>query len=92
MEELIKTLYEGPRKRFGMDVCALEEELAKDTPTFVIWDLEENYDIDTDKFLSKGKSTPFDGWNVYGRCLATVVNGKVIQEYKDERHQIQDIK
>ena len=90
LEELIKTLYEGPRKRFGMDVCTLEEELAKAQPTFTIWNLEENYDIDTDKFLSKGKSTPFDGWNVYGRCVATVVNGKVIQEYKDERHQIRD--
>ncbi len=92
MEELIKTLYEGPRKRFGMDVCALEEELTKAEPTFVLWDLKENYDIDTDKFLSKGKSTPFDGWNVYGRCLATVVKGKVIQEYKDERHQIRNNK
>lgn len=92
MEELIKTLYEGPRKRFGMDVCSLEEELAKAEPTFAIWDLEKNYDIDTDKFLSKGKSTPFDGWNVYGRCVATVVKGKVIQEYKDERHQIRNNK
>ena len=92
MERLIETLYEAPRKRFGLDVCTLEEELAKDTPTFAIWDLEDTYDIDTDKFLSKGKSTPFDGWNVSGRCMATVVNGRIIQEYKDERHQIHNNK
>lgn len=87
-EKLVEMLYEGPRKRFGMDVCTLEEELAKDRPTFALWDLDEEYTVDPEKFLSKGKSTPFEGWEVKGRCMMTVVDGKIIQEYKDERHQI----
>ena len=91
-EKLIEMLYEGPRKRFGLEVCTLEEELAKERPTFAIWDLDAEYKIDPEKFLSMGRSTPFDGWDVKGRCVATVVDGKLIQEYKDERHQIHDNK
>ena len=91
-EKLIEMLYEGPRKRFGLDVCTLEEELAKERPTFALWDLDTEYKIDPEKFLSMGRSTPFDGWDVKGRCMMTVVDGKIIQEYKDERHQIHDKK
>ena len=36
------------------------------------------YKINPDKFLSKGKSTPFVGAEVYGRCLLTVCGGKTV--------------
>ena len=92
LEKLIEMLYECPRKRFGLDACTLEEELAKERPTFALWDLDAEYRIDPENFLSMGRSTPFDGWDVKGRCMATVVDGKLIQEYKNERHQIHDNK
>ena len=25
-----------------------------------------------------GKSTPFEGWRIWGRCLATVCDGKLV--------------
>lgn len=92
LEKLVEMLYEGPRKRFGLDVFTLEEEIAKENPTFALWDLDAEYKIDPDKFVTMGKSTPFDGWDVQGRCVATVINGRLIQEYRDERHQIYDNK
>ena len=33
---------------------------------FITVDLEARYTIDSSLFLSKGKATPFDGWEVYG--------------------------
>ena len=36
------------------------------------------YLIDPEEFQSQGKSTPFSGWRVYGRCLATVCDGKLV--------------
>ena len=42
-----------------------------------IVDLEECYVIDGEKFFSKGKNTPFNGYTVYGRVLKTLVDGKV---------------
>ena len=29
-------------------------------------------------FISKGKATPFEGAELYGKCYATVYNGKVV--------------
>lgn len=89
-EKLVEMLYTAPRRRFGLEACSLEEELTKEKPSFAIWDLDATYSINPEEFLSKGKSTPFDGWEVKGRCMMTVSDGRIIQEYKDERHQIHD--
>lgn len=43
----------------------------------VVVDLNEKYVIDSDKFLSKGKNTPFNGYEVYGKVCTTIVNGQV---------------
>ncbi len=51
--------------------------------SYTLYDLDEEYTIDPEKFLSKGKSTPFAGWRVKGRCLETVCNGKQVYIYPD---------
>ena len=65
---LIELLVTNPRKRFGI-------ELGCD---FSIWDLDEEYTVDPKDFVSKGKATPFTGWKVNGKCLATVCDGKLV--------------
>ena len=66
LEELIALLSDKPRERFG---------ITGDTG-FTVFDLGCEYEINPDEFLSKGKSTPFKGAHVAGRCLATVYRGK----------------
>lgn len=78
MEKLMELLYTNPRKRFGMPVRSIEEELASDEPSFAVWDLNAEYKVNPEKFLTKGISTPFDGWEVKGKCMMTVVDGKVV--------------
>ena len=68
MERLVELLVINPRERFGI---ALGCE-------YSIWDLEEEYTVDPAEFISLGKATPFEGWKVNGRCLATVCDGKVV--------------
>ncbi len=68
MERLVELLVINPRKRFGI-------ELGCD---YSIWNLEEEYTINPEDFLSMGKATPFEGWKVNGRCLATVCDGKIV--------------
>ena len=72
LEKLVELLCINPRKRFGI-------ELGCD---YSIWDLEAEYPIDPEEFLSMGKATPLAGWKVSGRCMATVCDGKVV--YKAE--------
>ena len=69
MERLIEAMYTVPRKRFGIPAGSCD---------FAVWDLAKEYVIDPAEFLSKGKSTPFEGWKVFGRCMLTVHNGEIV--------------
>lgn len=46
--------------------------------SWATFEVETPYEIDPHKFISKGHSTPFAGWQVYGRCTETIYNGKVV--------------
>ena len=65
LERLCELLSKNPRERFG---------ITSDTG-FTVFDVGEEYEIDPKDFLSKGKSSPFTGEKVYGKCLLTVYNG-----------------
>ncbi len=68
LERLVHLMSVRPRERFciGTDVG------------FTVFKTDEKYRIDPRDFLSEGKATPFEGDEVYGRCLLTVYDGKVI--------------
>ena len=72
LERLLEVMVDAPRKRFGLPLGT----------DFSVWDLEAEYEIDPDEFVSMGKATTFNGWKVNGRCMATVCDGKVV--YKEE--------
>ena len=72
LDQLVKLLSDNPRKRFGI----------QSDPGRSIWNLEEEYIIDPDDFLSKGKATPFKGWKVFGRCIETTYNGNTVYAFK----------
>ena len=73
LEKLIELLHINPCKRFGID-CELAEGKSANLTVF---DLESAYKIDSNSFLSMGKSTPFEGDEVFGECLLTVANGHI---------------
>ena len=67
METVLKALTVNPAKRFGLPLDG-----------WSLWDLNENYIVDPADFVSQGKASPFTGWEVYGKNLMTVLNGKVV--------------
>jgi len=74
LEKLIELMNTNPREIFGIGTKIEEGQKAD----LCIWDLNENYNIDSNTFLSKGKATPFDGNNVFGKCKMTMVNGEIV--------------
>ncbi len=53
-------------------------ELKEGAPADItVVDLNEKYVIDSKKFISKGKNTPFNGFEVYGKIICTLVDGIV---------------
>ena len=72
LDRLIELMSFKPKERFGIDT----------NNDFAVFDISEAYKIDPEKFLSMGRATPFAGREVFGRCLLTVHNEKVV--YKAE--------
>lgn len=74
LEKLVELMHTKPSARFGIG-----NEIAEGEPaSFTVFDLNEKYRIKPAEFLSKGKSTPFDGAEVYGKCLLTVYRGNIV--------------
>ena len=72
LDRLVELMSFKPKERFGIDT----------NNDFAVFDISEAYKIDLKDFLSMGRATPFAGREVFGRCLLTVHNGKVV--YKAE--------
>ena len=70
LEKLIDLMAIAPRKRF-------EIPLGED---YCLWDLNALETVDPDQFLSMGKATPFAGHKLYGKCLLTVCDGKIVYQ------------
>jgi dihydroorotase len=41
-----------------------------------IWNPEVRYAIDVNTFKSKSRNCPFDGWEVQGKVMRTIVGGE----------------
>lgn len=78
LEKVLELMCYNPRKRFGLAMPDMDTDYA-------VWDLETEYSIDSESFISMGKATPFDGWKVYGRCLKTVVGGTTVWGIKEQK-------
>ena len=68
MEQLTKLLCDNPRKRFGIPMGL----------DFSLWELDREYTVNPEEFLSMGKATPFAGSRLSGRCILTVCDGKIV--------------
>ena len=71
IEKAIELLTINARERFGIPVG---NDIA-------VWDPDVRENVDPAKFLSKGKATPFEGDELYGRCLLTMCGDKILYQY-----------
>ncbi|MPM74592.1 Dihydroorotase [bioreactor metagenome] len=74
LEKLVELLNVNAAKIFGIGTQIKEGQPADLT----VFDLDNEYTVNSDDFLSKGKSTPFEGKKVLGKCLMTIVNGEIV--------------
>ena len=68
MERLKELLVTNACKRFGFT----------QGDCWSVWDLNQEFTVDPQDFVSMGKATPFEGWKLFGKCLLTVCDGKPV--------------
>ena len=74
LEKAVEVLSEAPRRIFNLGGGLYEGEAAD----IAVFDLNAEYDVNPEDFHSKGRSTPFEGWHLWGECCLTMVDGKIV--------------
>ena len=79
---LVERMSVAPVRAFGLAGGTLR----KGTPGDVtLIDPAARWKVAASRFLSKSRNTPFEGWELVGRAVMTVVGGRVVWELEDER-------
>ena len=75
LERLVDLMSTAPARRFGQKENAI---VPGATANLALWDLDAEYEIDPNDFLSMGRATPFTGWRVSGMCVETLYKGNTV--------------
>lgn len=72
MERLVELMSTRPREIMGLP----------QGESWATFDLDAHYTIDPEHFISLGHSTPFVGWEVWGKCIKNEYKGTIVYEAK----------
>lgn len=75
METLVEKMCVNPSNILGLNKGTLEVGRTAD---IAIIDINKEYTVDIQKFESKSKNSPFDGYKLFGSVDYAIVNGKPI--------------
>ena len=78
MTVLVEKMSTNPARILGLENGLLIGRPADIT----IIDPERSYRVNADNFKSLSRNTPFDGWDMKGKAVLTMVGGKIV--YQDE--------
>ena len=73
LEKLLDLMHTAPARRFGVGTPIAVGQPADLT----VFDLEKKWTVDPEQFLSLGRATPFEGWEVQGACKMTFIGGEI---------------
>jgi len=74
LEKLVELMSTAPATRFGLDSGIRPGGPAN----LALWNLDTEYEIDPNDFVSMGRATPFAGWKVNGICTETIYQGQTV--------------
>jgi dihydroorotase len=72
--ELVEKMALAPARILGLPKGTLEEGAEAD---ILVLDMDAGFTVEAERFFSKGKNTPFAGWELTGMAAVTISSGKV---------------
>jgi dihydroorotase len=84
MTRLVEKMSTNPARILGIETGLLVGRPADIT----IIDPERSYHVNADNFRSLSRNTPFDGWDMKGKAVLTMVGGKIV--YQDQQQMTSD--
>ena len=75
LEVLLNAMCVNPRRIFRFPGGRIAEGQPAD---LTVLRLDRKHTVDPAEFRSRGRATPFEGWEVYGEIVMTVCNGEIV--------------
>ena len=77
LPDLVERMSTSPTRAFNLPGGTLAEGSPADV---TVLDLERSWVVDSSKFVSRSRNTPFTGWELQGKAVLTIVGGRVVWE------------
>ncbi len=75
LKDAVRAMSTNPARIFNVAGGSLAAGMPAD---IVIVDLNKEWTVDVEKFESKARNCPFNGWKLKGQVITTIIGGKVI--------------
>lgn len=75
LSQAIEKMTIAPARVLGLSAGTLKEGSPAD---ITVLDLEADMTVRSSEFQSKGRNTPFEGWDLKGKAAATFVSGRLV--------------
>ncbi len=75
LNTLVSKMTSSPANAFNLNFGEIKED---GMPDFVLVDLNKQWKVEEDSFVSKSSNSPFIGWNLDGKVIYTIVNGNLV--------------
>jgi dihydroorotase len=67
-----------PARIFGLDVLGVGSLRPGVKADLTLIDLDRKWKVDANSFYSKGRNCPFNGWELHGKAILTIVSGRIV--------------
>lgn len=75
LKEVVQKMSTNPAKIFNVSGGSLAVGMPAD---IVVIDLNKEWTVDVEKFESRARNCPFNGWKLKGQVITTIVGGKLV--------------
>jgi dihydroorotase len=78
LSQAIEKMSIMPAKIFGLDKLGIGAIKKGDKADLTLIDLDRKWKVDANSFYSKGRNCPFNGWELEGKAILTIVAGRIV--------------
>jgi dihydroorotase len=78
LSQAIEKMTIMPAKIFGLDVLGIGSLRPDVKADLTLIDLDRKWKVDVSNFYSKSRNCPFDGWELQGKAILTMIAGRIV--------------
>ncbi len=80
LKQAIEQMTILPAKIFGLDKFGIGSLTPGTKAGITVIDLKKSWKVDVNKFFSKARNCPFNGWKLQGKAIMTIVGNRIVMK------------